>query len=503
MKRERVYILFSIAVIAMMYLFHIFSISIYPIPWFDETLFASVSKSFLEDGTLFPTAAPFAFQFKDCLTYGPLFFIIQKLSYLIFGFSCFAARIVVLFFGGTMLFMLIKIFKSNKNIPALFLLLLEVGFLFDYTIFDGFHFGRMETMAMTFIFGYTFFILKNENETLNYKRNARALIYSLFAVLAVLTTPRAAILLLPPGLILLYRWYQSKFKKEIFIELLILGLVFITAILSWIFYAFGNIPNMIAYYKIVSETADFSRGFSFSESIYVYQYPVIIASVFLLVISLLVNGKKTLDALNFISVTSVILFYALVTIYRPYGVYTIPYFYILAVNCFYQIIITNPKKGIAVISKLMIYSVLILTIVVSMLKMYYIVLSKDQRRDNAINDFVLLHIPAGSRVIGDEVYYYAVLNAGGQFQYMNWYLSNIEREQYQREIFDYDYLFISDELLAYKPNLISIYKANTKLQLLADFEPILDPITIFLNKKRRGLVSFYNYNGHLYKRIKD
>lgn len=493
----------SLVLIVLLLIFHLWSLSIYPIPWFDETFYASIAQDFQLRGHFYPWVAPFCYEFHECVTYGPVYFFIQASIYSLIGVSCFASKFSGFLFGVLMAFTYVKLYRteaSNNTRWIEYLLLLSL--FFDYTVFESFHLGRMEPVTIFFLNVSVLLQLKSlrlQNPKQQYRL---AIIYSLFAVLAVLTTPRTLILLIPSGLLIIYIWIKEK-RSSRFIELVILGGVFITFVSIWIFYAHGTIENMINYYKIVNDSSHYWFSFSLRDSIYIYQYPTVIVSIFISIIAALILKKKFWNLLTVYCIASILLFYGLVYMLRPYCIYTIPLFYLLAahsLNMLYQSDFAS--KFSKTISTGAFIGIFVLMFGGVCAKGYYIFISSSFRNPEAIDNFIQKNIPPHSKVIGDEIYYYTVLKSGSEFQYMHLGETNENREKYQREVFDYDYIMISDELLAFNPKVFKVYTANADLQLVADFQATLDPITTLINKKRRGLVSFYSYNGHLYKRIK-
>ncbi|MEN7546517.1 hypothetical protein AAG747_01270 [Rapidithrix thailandica] len=142
------------------------------------------------------------------------------------------------------------------------------------------------------------------------------------------------------------------------------------------------------------------------------------------------------------------------------------------------------------------------------LKNLQIYSSREQRNPHVSQDFIRQNIPAGSFVVGEPMYYYAVTQAGSQFQFMDWYADLEVREQRQRELFDYDYLIITDHMLSRNKRVIHYYLQHAKLEEIARLELpqsafnkkistfSLLGIPILSNTER------YGYSCTLYKRIK-
>ncbi|MES2621167.1 MAG: hypothetical protein V4615_09965 [Bacteroidota bacterium] len=489
-----------IGLIVALTLFHFVSLALYPIPWVDETFFASVSRDLLQRGKFFPFIAPINLQFNECFTYGPVYFLLQAFLFKCFSFSSYVARLAGFIAGLFMCFALYKTFTLDKKESNLLAWLLIGGVLFDFSVFESFHSGRMETLALAFVFGYIYFILKNEKVLSSKTLYFNAMLYSFFAVLATLTTPRASILLVAPGMILLYRLIKER-RIERFVELIILSSIFMVVIVGWIYYAFGTLHSMIEYYRMVNQPFDFLKGFAFN-TILVYQYPVILLSLLAVVATIIICKRKFFSPINFISLVSIFLFYILVNMYRPYGIYVMVYFYLLFAQCIYMIQKANPDRVTLIVSSMALYGLVGIMVLTTVVKAGYIIDSYSERKSDSIDSFISKNIPKGSKVIGDEVYYFSVLKAGSDFQYIKWGDSDQNREKYQRVEYDYDYILMSDVLLKMSPQIFSVYQKNADLIIINRFNAPLSSITSYFNAHRPGLVFFYSYNGILYQRIK-
>jgi hypothetical protein len=482
-------------------IFHLLTLTIYPLPWFDETFFASLSKDFYERGKLYPFIAPISYNFQQVYTYGPLYFITQSFFIRLFGFGGFAARFGSFLFALPTSYFFIKIFLWDKKNAEWFTGLLLIAFFFDYTIFENFHMGRMELMALTFVFGYTFFILKNDSSQTKQQYYLNTLLYSLFAAVAVLITPRAGVLLVAPAIIIIYRVIKER-RKEQLIALAISIAIFSLMLFIWVQYSFGSFQKMFEFYRVLGQAYDFSRPFSLRDSIFIYQYPVVLLAIILCIVALVVCGKSVFDEINFISLLSLILFYTFVRVHQAYTTYSMPYFYLLIFNSLYKITQANPRRTIRLFANFSVYGLLLTMIFLTLVKAYYILDSGRERNPQAINSFIKQHIPSGSKVIGDDMYYYSVLKSGSDFQYMDWFAEDSVRENYQREIYNYDYIIVSDVCLGFEPKIFNLYKKNVKLELIGRFDPPVSNISNYVNKHRPALISFFTYNGYLYHRIK-
>jgi hypothetical protein len=90
-----------------------------------------------------------------------------------------------------------------------------------------------------------------------------------------------------------------------------------------------------------------------------------------------------------------------------------------------------------------------------------------QQRDFAIADeFVKENIPKGSKVIGEPMFYYSVIKAGSDYQYMDLYNTLQERERLLREVYNYDYLIVTDHIEWRKSQIPNYFRSHQKLELI-------------------------------------
>ena len=136
-------------------------------------------------------------------------------------------------------------------------------------------------------------------------------------------------------------------------------------------------------------------------------------------------------------------------------------------------------------------------------KFLAIYITAEIRDPRYVNAFIKKHIPGGSRVIGDEMYYYAVRQASSDFQYMHMFKEDDERECYQREVYQYGYLLWSDKLQYTRPALLKVYQQKSRLVQVAAFHfksqkefPFIKKILALLH-----IPVDKSYNCILFKRI--
>src|SRR5205085_7784542 len=97
-----------------------------------------------------------------------------------------------------------------------------------------------------------------------------------------------------------------------------------------------------------------------------------------------------------------------------YSIFVIPFFYLLIFELATQI---NVIKGYSKqILNILVMALLIFNISIAMLKgSVLLTIDYEPRKYEPINNFIKENIPAGSKVAGDELYYYAVVNRNSSF----------------------------------------------------------------------------------------
>lgn len=132
-----------------------------------------------------------------------------------------------------------------------------------------------------------------------------------------------------------------------------------------------------------------------------------------------------------------------------------------------------------------------------------------QRDASQAAAFIKKHIPSNSKVIGEPLYYYAVIQAGSDFQYLNLYEDLEVREAFHREVYDYDYLIVTDHhKMRDDKKCIDYYVDKSPFEEVARFQlPRSEFSTQIANLSIMDFpllsdVERHGYNCTIYKRIK-
>ena len=126
------------------------------------------------------------------------------------------------------------------------------------------------------------------------------------------------------------------------------------------------------------------------------------------------------------------------------------------------------------------------------------------QRDFAVADaFVKKHIPKGSKVIGEPMFYYSVIKAGSDYQYMDLYNTLEERERLLRVVYDYEYLVVTEHIEWRKPQIPNYFRTHRKLELIDSLQiPLSSFSQYFANSflgKHISDVERKGYNCKLYR----
>jgi 4-amino-4-deoxy-L-arabinose transferase-like glycosyltransferase len=473
-------------VAALYMLWHILTLSYYPLPWFDETYFASISHDFIEHGTFVPYVAYHARGGREALTYGPVYFFMTGLSQKIFGLGILQFRIVNLLFGFLCIYISMKILKFKE---FGFTVILFIGiFAFDPFFNLSMHEGRMDLTALFFALLSLYFILKADGKNILYS--------GISASLALMTTPRSAIIIFGVVMVLLMNAYkEDKYKPLIQWSIALLALYTL-----WVFYAFGGPLQYLDYYKALQNNENLVNHDFLGGRFYIprQEYVLITVAVFSIIFNLIKRKADFSDLLSSVSIAVILLFYVIVLDWGPYSALIIPFYYMLIFNKDeFTWSFTNPKLYMLII--LLTHNISYFTI-----KSAHIISSMEQRDPAIADKFIADNIPSGSKVVGDALYFYSVKKSGSDYQFFDKYASLEAREQRHREDFDYDYIVITDQSLRREPEAVALYLENSRFKKIAELKTA--PSALNQKISALGLVSNIEdsgYNAIIYLRIKD
>ncbi len=453
--------------------------------------------NFLETGTFEAKISPMSdFYYPQTKVYGPGFFLVLSSIYKLFGFGIFQTRIAGLIFGFITILTGFKILKAHgvkEVLCSSFVLLL----LFDTIFLQNIHSGRMDSMALMFTFLGIFQVIK----VLQNKKWINFILVGLFFGFALLTTPRIAVCLIGPTIILIV-FFLYEPSISLFIKCLSVLLAILSLYSIWVVWGFGG---PIEFYSYIFGAPKVKIKYESVAAIYIsgngyipkFQIPAILLSAVLLISSLIIK-RKYFDSLLWISILSLVPYYLLVKDTGIYSIFSIPYVYLII--CISINTIFNNKilgTNLFFLSKI----IIAINILIFISKNSLVVLFSSERKSESIQKQIENTIPKGSRVIGEEIYYYLVKRSGSEFQYLDRGADTYNRKLYHENKYDYQYVISRDPPA--NINEFNYYNLKGDFKLIHKIEK--PEIPGFLIKLRSYLANFgiifpKGYEGTIYLR---
>lgn len=304
---------------------HLLTLHLQPLPWFDETYMASLSREMLLNGTLDRRIAWEAVARKQEYIYGPVFFWLSAGWMQIWGFGLWQYRLFVLLSGYTCLALAVAVYQKSAAANEQTAWWLAVFLSLDPLWFRAMHQGRMDFTALACLLG---------SWLLAHPRTWRRSIATpaikwlasggLFA-LAMLTTPRAGFSL--PAFLLAIFFHQKNIhpqKKLVTLLLWLLPLLVLYPL--WIAWAFGGMERFLALY--LDQAPAFTKAGHRLFFIHKVQWPLFAVGIVALAAGVWGYGKRFIDFNLLMAVPWLLAFYTIVHDTGPYGVFTVFCFYL-------------------------------------------------------------------------------------------------------------------------------------------------------------------------------
>lgn len=473
-------------ILIVLIVWHLISINISPLPWFDETVFASVTRSFLINHNFNLSICPLLTK-NQILAYGPVYFLLTSLNCKIFGFGLFQIRIINLLFAGFSVIIITKIQKllliRSVYIKYTFLLL-----IFDVIFIQNAHSGRMDLVALFFGLIPYYIYFKNS------KNKFDIFLFAFSSIIALLTTPRILIIILPVNLFFFYQLFITKKWNQI-ITILVIQ---ISLFLSWVITEFGTIVSFFNYYtKTKFDLGSTSNNLTtfIGGNFYFpfYQLPIILLGLFSLIL-LIRNGFKNNHF--YLLYFPIVLFYLLVKDTGIYSAMIIPFWYLVIILSFETITYSSNILNVKLIYKYLLILIFIINFSIFLIKVTSVLNSVSVRNPINLDNWVHNNIPEGSKVIGEDRYYYACIKNNCDFQYIVRPFSLQERIKYHYESFKPDYIFIS---LQTPKDIINSYKNTFMIDTIYYYNPVIkkNKFSTLINKYFGNVAS--SYAGILYR----
>lgn len=430
------------AMIASSYLaVHVATLTRIPVPQFDDTFFASLADSYWRTGDLRSSISPLWID-KPVYLYGPIYFLMVRFVFEHFGFGLFQSRIVPLLFGLAILPVVFATLRRS-NVPRTLALCACILLALDPTFNYSLHSGRMDNVALFFVL-LSFLLLRPSGDAKGRHGLYLCAASGLFSALAVLTTPRSGYLVLLIGAVLAVRLVVTRGRSEL-LQLALWSLPQACLYSLWILLAFGGIPQLLTYYAGFAPTYVGGRF-----AVRMVHYPLLLVLLAMTAMRFVRDPRCLFDELVWFTLVGVVAFYVL-GINPPnfgtvYAIFTIP----LAYMCIARVMSGDgrgePRFGAhaATIGYVLLGLLFVVNAAGFLGQTGLTFLQWNARDPRPAEEAVGQYVPAGSRVVGFDQFYFAVRRNGSDFQYIERGGTLPERLAYHEKVYDFDFLIVGE-----------------------------------------------------------
>lgn len=461
MTRKPFHKIVLVIVVILVVIWHFWSLQYSPLPWFDETFFASITHSLMNGQGFHLAVCPIQTNGEQVLIYGPVYFLLTTLSSSIFGFGIMSIRMVNLIGAIISLFIFYRIIRQ-LSLPTWVTISVTLLLMFDFIFNQNAHSGRMDLLALAFFLGAILIHVRDN------KKDTTPFLIGLLGTLAVLTTLRIAVFVLPFFTTL----FTYNLLKHNWRHATILLLTSITLYGIWIWWGFGSISSFIQEYTVTKNEIDPNRKNLISSfvggnfQIPFYQIPLVVIGSISVLFMLI---KKTRLSNAWVFILPIPFFYLFVKDTGAYSAMLVPFWYFsiaIAVS-FVQRQYTQTKRLLYPLCTVIVLLFMV-NISTFLFKSITIICTKTERDPKPLVQWIEKHIPEGSRVVGDDRYYYACIQNHSDFQYMDRIGDHLIRARYHSKEFKPDFLFISTQT---SPEIINAYKSEFEFGDQWEYKP--------------------------------
>jgi 4-amino-4-deoxy-L-arabinose transferase-like glycosyltransferase len=422
-------------------LLHVATLTRSPVPYFDDTYFASIGETFARTGELRLDVSPLLAEGPVYL-YGPVYFLAQGAMFRALGVGIFQNRVLGLVFGiGVVVVVFASLCQAGIRGPVARWICVLLAL--DPTLNLSLHSGRMDNVALFFILA-SFLLLQHSWASAAEPRLSWCAAAGLLAALGILTTPRPGYLVVLLGMILLLRWGLARPWPRA-LPLVAWGLPLAGLYSVWVWYAFGSVRELVAYY---GQFADTYVGGRFAVRPIHVPLLAILAAVGAL--RLRTGRRLRGDELLGFTLVGIAAFYAL-GINSPrfgtvYAVFTIPLVYMALA----RLLVDLPDARVwgvrgEQVRRLVCATLLIFNTAAFAARVALEVGQWGSRDPAPADQAVRTLLPPGAKVIGDDKFYFAVVRAGGDFQYWQRGGTVAARVAYHADDYRFDYLITNED----------------------------------------------------------
>lgn len=372
-------------------------------PWFDEVVFADISKSVSSYGKFTLDILPLSTAGKEVVFFGPVFFYMQAQLIKLVGLTAFSFRLPVYIFGvlsALVLSRIVRIFTGSKLAGRAFILL----FLTDFLMAGSLSCGRMDMVALLPVSVSLIAIIYPLEKKANIGITVLSCFISSFLFcLAMLTTPRSMLLYLLL-LVPLYRLSKIGVSEKriliIVIPALHLLISFSIPYIFWYYPRIGSLPDIVRY---LSPSARTQLSFGYTE---VNINSLAWAAIAVVFIGVAVIKKVRPNAIIIGSLATSLCYISIVIPWSFHHGTIVPVLILIAVTSACSLY----KAGIKKLPVFLVATIGLVNLLFTSAKYFIILIDLSSRRTEALDAVIRKYVPEGSKVIGDYAYYYAIQN---------------------------------------------------------------------------------------------
>ena len=483
---------------ALYVLLHLVTIGRSHIPWFDDTFFASIADTLWRTGEFKLTVSPLWLE-QPVYLYGPVYFLLVAGVFARLGFGVLQYRLVGLIGACALVAVAYRILR-REGVERRFALAACALMALDPIFLEFLRIGRMDLLAVCF-FLLAYLLLAHSREAPARAAIAYSVLSGIVASLGVLTTPRPGYLIIPLALILLYRCWPGPFASR-FAQGIAWVLGFLPLCIAWIAYAFGSVGALLAYFSGFADTYAGTGLTTVS-----IQKPLLALVLGMTLLKLAREPRLFLNELTLFVGMGIVLFFLFVKNKGAFGggyaILVVPFEY-MAIG---WLVSSCPRLSLP-ISRSALRRIVLGVLFLLNGGAFLAVVSSDLLLWPALDPsdaqaLVQRTIPPGSKVVGDDKFYFLVRRAGSDFQYMDRGGTLEERVRYHAGPYGFDYL-VSDE--DENSEVLSAYRASTALEKIGTVDvPAVSSLLrypLLARSKFMMWVFTKDYGGTVYKRIR-
>jgi 4-amino-4-deoxy-L-arabinose transferase-like glycosyltransferase len=415
---------------------HLATVTISRLPWFDDTFFASISDSVRRTGQFNLGVGPLWIDGPVYL-YGPVYFLTLAGVFDVFGVGLAQTRLPGLLCGFGILavgYLILRRVGVRAAVAGGACGLLA----FDPTFHQSIHSGRTDSMAILLLLASFLLLQVSRGRSAWWSAGS-----GLLAALGVLTTPRPGYLAIPMGLILVWRWVRRPSRARA-VQAVVWAGVSLACLAAWVAWAFGGVPAMLAYFGRFADT--YAGG---GLGIRAIHAPVLLPVAALLGALVVAQPRAIRQELVFFCLAGIGGFYVFVkdkgSFSGLYAFFMIPLAYLLLGYGLSRLGDAMPaNRGARWLRYGAVGLLLSFNGGIFAARGLLEFLQRDARDPSGAAAVIAQLIPAGSRVVGDDKYYFVVREAGSDFQYLQRGGSEEERARFHAGPYDAAFLITAE-----------------------------------------------------------